>query len=220
MKKALLFLSIIPFMLAMHPVKKKRVIFFGDSITQMGINPGGYIDLLNKTLSATSVQADYELIGAGVGGNKVYDLYLRLETDVLDRNPSLVFIYIGINDVWHKTSGTGTDPDKFEAFYRAIISKLQKRSVRVVVCTPTVIGEKLNNANPQDGDLNLYADAIRRIAGEMKCEVADLRQVFCDYLKNHNQNDAPSGVLTTDRVHLNDKGNELVANTLLPYLLK
>jgi lysophospholipase L1-like esterase len=220
MKKTLLFLSMIPFLLAMHPVKKKRVIFFGDSITQMGVNPGGYIDVLNKTLSTKGLQHAYELVGAGVGGNKVYDLYLRLEADVLDRKPSLVFIYIGINDVWHKTSGTGTDPDKFEAFYRAIITKLQKRSVRVVVCTPTVIGEKLNDANAQDGDLNRYADAIRRIAREMKCEVADLRQVFTEYLKIHNQSDAPSGILTTDRVHLNDKGNELVANTLLPYLLK
>lgn len=119
--------------------KSKKIIFFGDSITQMGAKPGGYVDLVKKTLGPDA----YEVIGAGIGGNKVYDLYLRLEDDVLNKKPDLVVIYIGVNDVWHKqTSHTGTDLDKFVKFYQAMINKIQANGSKIVVCTPAVIGEK------------------------------------------------------------------------------
>jgi len=49
-----------------------------------------------------------EVIGAGISGNKVPDLQRRLERDVLKKKPTVVFIYIGINDVWHGES----DPKK------------------------------------------------------------------------------------------------------------
>ncbi len=194
---------------------KNRVIFFGDSITQMGVNPGGYIDLIKKQLILNNKSTNYELIGKGVGGNKIYDLYLRVPEDVLDLKPQTVVVYIGINDVWHKTSGTGTDKDKFEKFYRALVSLFQKNNIRVILCTPTLIGEKLNNENPQDADLNEYAEVVRLLAKEKKCELVDLRELCVDYLKLYNQKNADKGVLTTDRVHLNDAGNLLVAKALL-----
>ncbi len=216
--QAVLLIFAVSVLLSMKSPATHRVIFFGDSITQMGVNPDGYIDVLKKKLSSKATSSELELIGAGVGGNKIYDLYLRLERDVLDNNPSVVFIYVGINDVWHKTSGTGTDIDKFAVFYRAIIAKLQMRSIRVVMCTPTVIGEKLNNANPQDQELNAFADVIRKIAVDMNCELVDLRKTFIEYLKTNNPQDAASGILTTDRVHLNKKGNELVAADMFSLL--
>ncbi len=87
--------------------RPKRVVFFGDSITQAAVKPGGYITRLTDMLAQKGKGADYELIGAGIGGNKIYDLYLRMENDVLAKQPDVVFVYIGVNDVWHKrTSGT------------------------------------------------------------------------------------------------------------------
>lgn len=195
---------------------KKKVVFFGDSITQMGVNEGGYIDQLKKQVAAQGKATHYELIGAGIGGNKVYDLYLRVQEDVLDKKPEVVVVYIGINDVWHKTSGTGTDKDKYEKFYRALIALFQKNNIRVVLCTPTVIGEKLNGANPQDADLNAYGEVVRSLAKEKNCELVDLRKIFLEYLVQHNTENKEAGILTTDRVHLNDTGNKLVAEALLP----
>jgi lysophospholipase L1-like esterase len=197
---------------------KKRIVFFGDSITQMGVNPGGYIEVLKKQLAAQGKADQYELIGAGIGGNKVYDLYLRVQEDVLDKKPQTVVIYIGINDVWHKTSGTGTDKDKYEKFYRALIQLFQKNNINVILCTPTVIGEKLNNANPQDADLNAYGDVVRKLAAEKNCALVDLRKIFLQHIEQYNNENKESGVLTTDRVHLNDRGNNLVAESILPKL--
>ena len=216
MKYSLLLSTIALMSLAFVKPPKKKVVFFGDSITQMGVNAGGYIDQLKNQLAAQGKASQYELIGAGIGGNKVYDLYLRVQEDVLDKKPDVVVVYIGINDVWHKTSGTGTDKDKYEKFYRALITLFQKNKIRVVLCTPTVIGEKLNGANPQDADLNAYGDVVRLLAKEKNCQLVDLRQLFIQYLNQHNSENKEAGILTTDRVHLNDTGNKLVAEALLP----
>jgi lysophospholipase L1-like esterase len=205
-------------MTSMMPVKRKRIIFFGDSITQMGINKGGYIDQIQNIVNEKGIQNKYELIGAGVGGNKVYDLYLRLEEDVLAKKPNVVLIYVGINDVWHKTSGVGTDIEKYEKFYVAIIKKLQEKKIKVIICTPSVIGEKKGNANPQDDDLDKYSDVIRKLATTYNCTLVDLNAAFADYEEKNNTENKESGILTTDRVHLNEKGNKVVADEVMKAL--
>lgn len=194
-------------------LKPKKIIFFGDSITQAGVQPGGYVDLIKKALGTEK----YEVIGAGIGGNKVYDLYLRMENDVLNKKPDLVVIYIGVNDVWHKQSmRTGTDYDKFIGFYNALIKKIQDNGAKVVLCTPAVIGEKKGGANEMDAELDKYSGAIREIAAKNNLPLCDLRKIFLDYNKENNPEDKEKGILTSDGVHLNDKGNQTLADKLLP----
>ncbi|MEP7373585.1 MAG: GDSL-type esterase/lipase family protein [Chitinophagaceae bacterium] len=215
MKKMIL-VPVLLILVSMVTVKKTKIIFFGDSITQAGVNKGGYIDRVQGFINQQSLQEKYELAGAGIGGNKVYDLYLRMEDDVMAKDPQAVVIYVGINDVWHKTtSGTGTDLDKYEKFYVALIKKLQVKNIKVLVCTPSVIGEKKNSANPQDADLDKYSAVIRKLATTYNCTLIDLRAAFAKYEMESNSEDKESGVLTTDRVHLNDKGNQLVADQMI-----
>lgn len=193
--------------------QKPHVILFGDSITRAGVNPGGYITLMQQS------SPQYEFTGAGIGGNKVYDLYLRMEDDVLNKKPDIVVIYIGVNDVWHKQSNqTGTDPDKFAVFYRAMIKKMQAASIRVILCTPAVIGERTDFSNAQDGDLNRYSKIIRDLAKEHTTGLVDLRKEFLAYNLANNPENKESGILTTDRVHLNATGNKLVAESILKAL--
>lgn len=195
--------------------KKEKVVFFGDSITQAGVQPGGYIVQFGELVKKAGRANDFDLVGAGIGGNKVYDLYLRMDEDVLAANPQTVVIYIGVNDVWHKSShGTGTDPDKFEKFYTAIIRKLKERNIKVILCTPAVIGERTDHSNSQDGDLNQYSNIIRKLASANNLKLVDLRKAFLDYNLANNLENKESGILTTDRVHLNDKGNALVAEKM------
>jgi lysophospholipase L1-like esterase len=195
--------------------KKKKVVFFGDSITQAGIRPGGYIKLMDSILQQNGQSENYELIGAGVSGDKIYDLYLRIEKDVLEKKPDIVVIYVGVNDVWHKaSSGTGTDYPKFGKFYEAVVNKLQAAGCKVIVCTPAVIGEKTDNSNQQDGDLNQYSNWLRDYTKRSNIPLVDLRSAFISYnLKNNLQN-KESGILTTDRVHLTPAGNLFVAEQM------
>ena len=222
MKRILLFASlviILTIISAFKLMQKKKVIFFGDSITHAGVAPHGYITLLQQMLAKEGKDNAFDLIGAGIGGNKVYDLYLRLEDDVLSKKPDIVFIYVGINDVWHKkTSGTGTDPDKFERFYNKIIDKLQAAGAKVVICTPTVIGEKKDFVNELDGDLNKYAAIIRNIAKNKNTGLIDLHKAIIEYIDAHNPEDKAKDVLTVDGVHMNDAGNEFLAKQFYPYI--
>jgi lysophospholipase L1-like esterase len=208
-------------LLAMRQDKPLRVIFFGDSITQAGVGPAGYITQMGEMLKTKGQDGQYELIGAGIGGNKVYDLYLRLEDDVLSKKPDVVFIYVGINDVWHKaSSGTGTDADKYVKFYEALIKKMKAQNIRVIVCTPTVIGERNDASNSQDGDLNQYSKLIREIATRNSLQLCDLRKYFQDYLAQNNPENREKGILTSDRVHLTDAGNVFLAEKMLEALVQ
>jgi lysophospholipase L1-like esterase len=200
---------------------KKKILFFGDSITQLGVGPNGYIKKFDSILTQKGLSSRYETIGAGISGNKVYDLYLRMDTDVLAKSPDAVVIFIGVNDVWHKrTSGTGTDADKFEKFYNAIIKKLQAKNIAVYLCTPSSIGEKNDFTNPQEGELNAYSAIIRKIASDNNCPLIDLRQAFTEYLKTNNPDNKDRGILTADGVHLNMTGNIFVAQRMFDVLSK
>jgi len=201
--------------------QKERIVFFGDSITQAGVQPNGYITMLGDLIKQKGLQNQYELLGAGIGGNKVYDLYLRMDDDVLAKSPSTVVIWVGVNDVWHKkTSGTGTDAYKFEQFYNALIKKLQAKNIKVLLCTPATIGEKTDFTNELDGDLNKYAGIIRGIAQKNNCQLIDLRKAFLAYNLANNAENKEKGILTTDGVHLNEKGNQLVAEEMMKALVK
>jgi lysophospholipase L1-like esterase len=69
---------------ALEPIIPGKIIFLGDSITQMGD--------WRKELNDSSV------INRGVGGDMTSRVLRRLK-DITDRNPSKVFILLGINDI-------------------------------------------------------------------------------------------------------------------------
>ncbi len=208
---------------ATEPLKKgEKIVFLGDSITAGGVSPKGYVTLIKNTLTEKHKDLGVEIVGAGISGNKVPDLQRRLEKDVLAKKPTVVVIYIGINDVWHGESdpAKGTSKEKFEEGLKEIIGKIKDAKARVILCTPTVIGEKKAGANKLDARLDEYADISRKVAKDTGVELCDLRKAFVDHLAKNNADDKDKGILTTDRVHLNDAGNKLVAETMLATLDK
>jgi lysophospholipase L1-like esterase len=184
----------------------------------MAVKPNGYISLIKDSLSKSNPFV--EIIGAGISGNKVTDLQARVVRDVISENPSIVFIYIGINDVWHSiTPGLhGTTKDQYEAGLKEIIEKIKNAGARVILCTPSVIGEKRNGTNKIDQMLDEYAEISRKVASETGIQLCDLHKDFIDYIAANNPGDKEKGILTADGVHLNDAGNQFVAKEILKML--
>jgi lysophospholipase L1-like esterase len=212
MKRILLLaIIIIPTFLSMKQGKSRTILFFGDSITQQGSNENGFIRVLQDELAAKKDNAT-RIINAGIGGNKVTDLFLRFNEDVLSKNPDEVVIWIGINDVWHTDRGVGTDLNKFSVFYQKMIDQLKAKNIKVTLCTPGVIGELNDNSNPHDGLLNAFSKSIRKLAKDNNCELIDFRKDFQEYEVKNNLENKSKEVLTTDGVHLNPKGNQFVAD--------
>ena len=200
--------------------KGDRIVFLGDSITAGGNGGKGYIQVIRGHLADKKKDLAIDCIGAGVSGNKVPNLQARVDKDVVARKPTIVVIYIGINDVWHgeKNPKNGTAPDVFEAGLKEVIGKCTKDGAQVVLCTPSVIGELPNGGNNLDKKLDEYSDISRKVAKELDLTVCDLRKAFVDHLNANNSTKKAAGVLTTDRVHLNEAGNRLVAQTILKSL--
>lgn len=197
-----------------------RIVFLGDSITQGGAGPNGYVTMIRQALDKKHADLKIEVIGAGISGNKVPDLQRRVDKDVIAKKPTIVVIYIGINDVWHgeKDPARGTMPDAFVTGLKEVIGKCRDAGAMVVLCTPSVIGEKLDGANALDAKLDQYSDLSRKLAKELKLPLCDLRKAFLDHLKANNKDNAEKGILTSDRVHLNLAGNQFVADTMLKTL--
>ena len=209
---------------------KKQVVFLGDSITQNAVTNSeefkGFITLIQN-----EVDENIKLIGKGISGDKVSDLLARYKEDVIKLNPDIVFIYIGINDVWHKYDyGTGSDIDLYEKGLRTIIGDIQNQGAQVILCTPTVIGEnsgefRLGNQfkdvetmDKMDQDLDDFSDIIRNLSLEFNTELVDLRKVFKNYISENNPENKAKGILTTDGVHLNNEGSKLIAENMLNHI--
>ena len=209
---------------------KKQVVFLGDSITQNAVTNSeefkGFITLIQN-----EVDENIKLIGKGISGDKVSDLLARYKEDVIKLNPDIVFIYIGINDVWHKYDyGTGSDIDLYEKGLRTIIGDIQNQGAKVILCTPTVIGEnsgefRLGNQfkdvetmDKMDQDLDDFSDIIRNLSLEFNTELVDLRKVFKNYISENNPENKAKGILTTDGVHLNNEGSKLIAENMLNHI--
>ena len=95
---------------------------------------------------------------------------------------------------------------------------MQAEKIQVVLCTPAVIGERWDNTNQQDGDMNAYSKIIRKIAEGNNCKLVDLRKAFMEYEVKNNPDNKEKGILTYDRVHLNDHGNQLVSGEMMKIL--
>lgn len=197
--------------------KGERIVFFGDSITFFGELPRGYVSIVRTSLAEKHKRLGIEVLGAGIPGNKVTDLQKRLDKDVLAKKPTIVVVYIGINDVWHddKLLMKGTPKEQFEAGLGDLITRIRAAGVRVVLCTPSVIGEKKAGTNKLDEKLDEYAEIGRLVAKETGTPLVDIRKAFQEHLAKSNPNDRERGILTLDRAHLSDAGNRLVAEAIL-----
>ena len=185
------------------------ILFLGDSITEAGAGPHGYVTLAGKALAETVPGT--KVIGAGISGNRVPDLLARVDRDVIARKPDVVVIYIGINDVWHSQNGRGTPKGEFEKGLETLVEKIRHAGAKVILCTPTVIGEKKAGTNKLDEMLDEYADVTRAVAAKAKTSLVDLRAACVEHLAEHNRDDAEHGILTTDGVHLTPAGDAFIA---------
>ncbi len=199
-----------------------RILAFGDSLTE---GAGGTRDwstepatgngwLAQLTRLAQGPDRAIEFANRGVGGNKVGDLLDRVQAEVIEAEPTLVILWIGVNDVWHWRDGQGTSEDDYRNGLRSLVRRLHEDDLRVLLCTPSVIGEQLEGANAQDAMLTTYVGISAEIAADEGAALCDLHTAFRDELARVNADDAADGVLTTDGVHLSDAGSELVAATV------
>jgi lysophospholipase L1-like esterase len=191
------------------PVKDgQKIAFLGDSITQAGAGPGGYIRLVISGLEANGIKAT--AIPAGISGHKSNDMLARLERDVLSKKPDWMTLSCGVNDVWHGKNGVPLD--QYKRNITKIVEQCQAAGVKVMILTATMIGEDQANANNRK--LVAYNDFLRTLAKEKKCLLADLNADMQAAIAKAGA-EKKGNLLTGDGVHMNAAGNEMMATGVL-----
>lgn len=191
--------------------KGNTIVAIGDSITA----GGGYLRMIDAALADhyPALQLP-KIINAGIGGQKAENLVGRFQQDVVNRKPAVVTLSIGINDVWHRL-GAPHDGNVLNS-YKANVSKMvdmaQTNGIAVILLTPTVIQE--DPATEGNKRLTLYVDAMKAIAQEKKCGLADLHGMFLEAL-SHKPSDMRSNWLTGDGVHMKPLGDAVMAAGVL-----
>lgn len=181
--------------------QSQKIVFFGDSITEA--HPG-YVSFVDEMLQALCPELQLKCVNRGVGGNRIVDLLARLERDVLSESPDWISISIGINDVWHGENGVPL-PD-FEEGMDRLLGAAKGSGARIMLCTPSVIGEDPDNADNRK--LRAYASASERIGSAHGVTIVPIHQAFLNAVARwRSVSDEPA--FTTDGVHLNPSGNRL-----------
>ncbi|MFB5664291.1 SGNH/GDSL hydrolase family protein [Alteribacillus sp. HJP-4] len=195
-----------------------KIVFIGDSITEEGRfeDPesigAGYVRLIHDLLLIKHPDLNLNILNKGIGGSRITDLAERWEKDVIDENPDWVSVSIGINDVWRQLDRPEIEqvfPDMFEQVYDEILKQVhQLTSARLIIMEPTLIEE---NADSEGNRLlRPYVEASQKLAERYSAVLIPEHQAFLTYLKANNQI-----ALTTDGVHMNSKGDMLMATTWL-----
>lgn len=193
-----------------------RMVFIGDSITEAGKfeDPEalgtGYVRLLYDYLITTYPASDFEVMNKGISGNRIDDLAARWQTDVIDLNPDIVSISIGINDVWNQLKNPAMQqihPEKFASIYDHLLQQVSiNTKANIVLMEPTIIEENLGGSIGNE-KLKPYVEIVNTMAEKYGTFIVPTHLAFLGYLGKNNGYD-----LTVDGVHMNSAGNMLMAN--------
>lgn len=216
----------------MLPAPGSKLLFIGDSITDAGRSPigepapwagpglgNGYVSLVEAWLVATRVQDRLRVINRGTSGNTVRDLAARWQTDVLDLQPDLVSVMIGVNDVWRQfdtplRGETHVLPDEYEKALDDLATRtLATLSApsRLVLATPFFF--EPHRADAMRARMDEYGAIVRRLAARHGATFVDT-QAAIDAVLAHTH---PMS-LTWDRVHPLPAGHMILARAFLAAL--
>ncbi len=186
-----------------------RVVCFGDSITGVYYHSGGqraWCDMLGLALQKAFPRANPEMINAGISGHTTVNALARIERDVIAKQPHLVVIMFGMNDV------TRVPLEQFRANTATIARRCLDAGAAVVLCTPNSVYE--NEARP-NGRLAEFSEAVRQVAAELELPLVDCLEAWRELRR---QDEAAWTLMMSDTIHPNMTGHrrfaELIAKTV------
>lgn len=201
-----------------------RVIFAGDSVTDMGSmqpvgeglfdNMGrGFPRIIENMVYAVYPELSIRFTNSGISGNTSKDLLARYQRDVLDLNPQWVSICIGINDVWRQfdtpaMTDAAVSPQEYEQNLRVMIESAQKIAKGVILTTPYYM--EPNKTDFMRARMQEYVDICARLAAEYGCIFVNFQKMYDQYFAYKH-----STLIAWDRVHPNQIGATLMAKEWL-----
>ena len=195
-------------------MKKIRLLFQGDSITDAGRDKRNYYDLgtgypkyAAELLKESNPEIDFEFINLGISGNRTGQLFDRLYTDAISLQPDVISILIGINDIWHRGRWNyiATTDEQIELNYREILKNLKaKTNAKIVILSPYILDAK--DTEHMKNDLTTVLPIIRKLADEFADLYIPLDELFEDAMSTQPE----PLYYSADGVHPNENGARFI----------
>lgn len=199
-----------------------KILFQGDSITDCGRDWNndsqlgrGYAYLVSTYLGLKEPNK-HTFINKGISGNRVVDLYARIKRDIINYQPDVMSILIGVNDVWHELgeSPNGVDADKFFKIYSMLIEEVKEAlpNIKIMIMEPFVL-EACSTTEHWEffkTEVAKRADMAKKIAEKYNLPFIELQDSFDKLAK-----EAPNSYWLGDGVHPTPAGHEFIKNEWL-----
>ena len=199
-----------------------KILFQGDSITDAGRDWGndaqlgrGYAHLVEATLGFEEPN-QHTFVNKGISGNRIVDLYARIKRDIINYQPDVMSILIGVNDVWHEIGDNpnGVDADKFFKIYSMLIEEIKEAlpNIKIMILEPFVLeaGATENHWEYFKTETAKRAEMAKKIAEKFNLPFIELQAGFDELAKK-----APNNYWLGDGVHPTAKGHEFIKNEWL-----
>ena len=181
---------------------KSRVVFMGDSITEEW-----------GRLSPDFFQPTH-YINRGIGGQTTPQMLLRFKQDVINLNPAIVFILAGTNDIAGNTGPANQEMITNNIFSMAELSICF--NIKVVLSSILPVDKY-----PWADHIKEVPETISKINQQLKLFSQKHDTLYIDYYSFMvGENRGLKKEYTTDGVHLNKKGYDVMSSLVQDILKK
>jgi acyl-CoA thioesterase I len=191
------------------------LLLIGDSITDAGRREDpeglgrGWVRIAAEALRARGESR--ELINRGVSGDRVVDLAARWDRDVLDLVPSVLSVYIGINDTWRRYDADDpTSAAAFESGYRELLQRAVRASEPRLILVEPFLTPVTAEQEGWHEDLDPKREAVLRLAEEFGTVYVPLHALLTAAADEHG-----AAAIAADGVHPTPLGARLIAEAWL-----
>ena len=183
-------------------VQDENIVFYGDSITE------GY--------NVKEFFYEYHVVNSGISGNVTEDLIDRIDSDLIDYNPSIVIIQIGTNDIRRSVS----EKDILNNIKKVVkYIRKNRKNAEIYIESIYPINREKDKDYWKDLNENYTNKTITNINKQIKkyCDNNDI--IYIDvYSKLTDDDGKLKAVYTKEGLHLNDLGYYKVTTTIKEYL--
>ncbi len=201
-----------------------KILFQGDSITDSNRSKDennqeifqgcGYPVLVAAELGEKFPEK-YIFQNRGISGNRVVDLLARVKKDLINLEPDVVSILIGVNDVWHEINyQNGLSEQLFEKVYDLLLSEIKEQlpNSKIMILEPFVLPGRATaeHWDEFEKEVKIRASVAYKIAEKYNTKFIPLQEKFDNACKN-----APAEYWLFDGVHPTTAGHKIIADAWL-----